>query len=107
MRKSNLTFIITLSTFFLLVISHFLFGEDVSNNRIILIHGLNSSSKDMQPMKDGLIKMGIPEKNIEVIDLPKNKGAIEKNARYVGNYIKDTYDGRKVTIVGYSMGGVR
>ena len=46
------------------------------NARIILIHGLNSSSKDMQPMRDGLIKMGIPEKNIELIDLPKNKGAI-------------------------------
>jgi triacylglycerol esterase/lipase EstA (alpha/beta hydrolase family) len=75
------------------------------NARIILIHGLDSSSKDMQSMKDGLVKKGIPEKNIEVIDLPKNKGAIEKNARYIGNYIKDTYDGRKATLVGYSMGG--
>ncbi len=48
------------------------------NSRIILIHGLDSSSKDMQPMKDGLVKMGIPEKNIELIDLPKNKGQLKK-----------------------------
>jgi hypothetical protein len=99
--------------FLLLVLSgsilSFLFGDNLSDRRVIIVHGIRQNSQDMEPMRDELIKMGIPKENIELIDLPKNQGLIEKNAQYLGNYIKDTFEksGRKKAIViGYSMGGL-
>ncbi len=104
--RSN--FILTLLILSLIMISPLLFGEDVSDRPIVLIHGLNGSSKDMETMKNELIKKGVPENNIKLINLPKNKGSIIESATYVGNEIKkisEEFGGKKAMVVGYSMGG--
>jgi triacylglycerol esterase/lipase EstA (alpha/beta hydrolase family) len=68
----------------------FLFGDTLSDRRVIIVHGIRQNLKAMEPMRDELIKMGIPKENIELIDLPENQGSIIENAQYLGNYIKDT-----------------
>ncbi len=105
--KSKLIIAILLALSFMAL--PFLFADNVSDRRVIIVHGIRQDSQSMEPMKDMLVEMGIPEENIELVDLPKNQGLIEKNAQYLGNYIKDTYEqsGRKKAIViGYSMGGL-
>ncbi len=104
--RNNL--ILTLLILSLIIISPLLFGEDVLDRPIVLIHGLSGSSKDMETMKNELIKKGVPKNNIKLINLTENEGSIIENAAYVGNEIKkisEEFGGKKVMTIGYSMGG--
>jgi triacylglycerol esterase/lipase EstA (alpha/beta hydrolase family) len=101
-------FIPTILILSLAIALPFLFGESISDRPIVLIHGLGGSSEDMETMKNGLIKKGVPENNIRLINLPEKYGSIIENAQYVGNEIKkisEEFSGKKVMVVGYSMGG--
>jgi len=104
--RNNL--ILTALILSLIIVLPLLFGEDITDRPIVLIHGLGGSSKDMETMKKELIKKGVPENNIRLINLPENYGSIIENAQYVGNEIKkisEEFGGKKVMAIGYSMGG--
>ncbi|MFH0838831.1 MAG: alpha/beta hydrolase [Candidatus Omnitrophota bacterium] len=107
MKNKTVVFIMLIFSFLLLALFRIASSRDF-DRPIVLVHGIGGSAEDMEPMKNELVKMGVPENNIRTIDLSSNKGAITENAQYVGNEIikiSEEFGDKKVMTIGYSMGG--
>ena len=79
-------------------------GRDLSNEPVVLLHGLGRSSKSMWVMARGLSHRGF---RVVSIDYPSRKLPIEELAEHVGYAVGRCCSGAKrVHFVTHSLGGV-